>query len=56
VGLPAITLPTVFTDAGQPMGVQLIGRPGGEATLFAIAARLERAAQLASARRRPPVW
>ncbi|WP_308799704.1 amidase [Agromyces silvae] len=56
VGLPAITVPTVFTDAGQPMGVQLIGRPGGEATLFAIAARLERAARLTAARRRPPVW
>jgi len=56
VGLPAITLPLQFTEAGQPMGVQLIGRPGGEATLFAIAARLERAARLTAARRRPPAW
>jgi amidase len=56
VGLPAITLPLTFTEAGQPMGVQLIGRPGGEATLFALAAQLERTARLASARRRPSVW
>ncbi|MDR5701825.1 amidase [Agromyces aerolatus] len=56
VGLPAITLPMTFTEDGQPMGVQLIGRPGGEATLFAIASRLERAAGLTAARRRPPVW
>jgi amidase len=56
VGLPAITLPLIFTDEGQPMGVQLIGRPGGEATLFALAAQLERTARLAARRRRPPVW
>ncbi|WP_437582328.1 amidase [Paramicrobacterium sp. CJ85] len=41
-GLPAITLPIIETDAGLPMGVQLIGRPGGEATLFALGAQLER--------------
>ncbi|WP_127792974.1 amidase [Agromyces sp. LHK192] len=53
-GLPAITLPVHDTDEGLPMGVQLIGRPGGEATLFAIAAQFERAAR--RGRRRPPVW
>ncbi|MGG7463855.1 amidase [Plantibacter sp. YIM 135347] len=45
-GLPAITIPVHhLADAGpegMPAGVQLIGRPGGEATLFAIAAQLER--------------
>lgn len=55
-GLPAITLPVTFTDEGQPMGVQLIGRPGGEATLFALAAQIERSARIAARRRRPPVW
>ncbi|GAA1059607.1 amidase [Agromyces bracchium] len=53
-GLPALTLPVHDTEAGLPMGVQLIGRPGGEATLFALAAQLERAAR--RGRRRPPVW
>ncbi|MFC9917709.1 amidase [Agromyces binzhouensis] len=53
-GLPALTVPVHDTEAGLPMGVQLIGRPGGEATLFALAAQLERAAR--RGRRRPPVW
>jgi amidase len=41
-GLPAITLPVAQTAGGLPMGVQLIGRPGGEATLLALGAQLER--------------
>jgi amidase len=41
-GLPAITLPVAQTPDGLPMGVQLIGRPGGEATLLALGAQLER--------------
>jgi amidase len=41
-GLPAITLPVDQTVDGLPMGVQLIGRPGGEATLLALGAQLER--------------
>ena len=42
------------TDEGIPMGVQLVGRPGGEATLLAIAAGLER--RIGWQRRHPPVW
>ncbi|WP_369370634.1 amidase [Promicromonospora sp. Populi] len=48
-GLPAITVPTHWTaptaeaPAGLPMGVQIIGRPGGEPTLLALAAQLEAA-------------
>ena len=53
-GLPAVTVPVEFTEAGVPMGVQLIGRPGGEATLFAIAAQLER--RLRRPPRHPLVW
>ena len=46
-GLPAIALPvhpTAPTADGDalPMGVQLIGRPGEEATLLAIGRQLER--------------
>lgn len=54
VGLPAITLPVHVTDAGLPMGVQLIGRPGGERTLLAIGAQLER--RIHWERRHPPMW
>lgn len=53
-GLPAITLPVSMTADGLPMGVQLIGRPGGEATLLALGAQLER--RVAWQLRHPPVW
>jgi amidase len=53
-GLPAITLPVAQTAEGLPMGVQLVGRPGGEHVLLAIGAQLER--RLAWQRRHPPQW
>jgi amidase len=53
-GLPAITLPVATTDEGLPMGVQLIGRPGGEDVLLAIGAQLER--RLGWQKRHPPQW
>jgi amidase len=53
-GLPAITLPVAVTDAGLPMGVQLIGRPGGEHVLLALGAQLER--RLHWERRHPPAF
>ncbi len=53
-GLPAITLPVAQTEDGLPMGVQLIGRPGGEDVLLAIGAQLER--RLAWQRRHPAAW
>jgi amidase len=59
-GLPAISLPVGVTPEGHPdgadlpMGVQLIGRPGGERTLLAIGAQLER--RLRWQRRHPPGW
>ncbi len=40
-GQPAIAIPTGFTEAGLPIGVQLIGRPAAEATLIALAAQIE---------------
>ncbi|MHB1235210.1 MAG: amidase, partial [Microbacteriaceae bacterium] len=53
-GLPAIVLPVQVTADGLPMGVQLIGRPGGEATLLALGAQLER--RLGWQHRHPPGW
>ncbi len=53
-GLPAITLPVYETPEGMPMGVQLVGRPGGEHVLLAIGAQLER--RLNWQRRHPPQW
>jgi amidase len=53
-GLPAITVPVSATTGGIPLGVQLIGRPGGEHVLLSIAAQLER--RLGMDRRHPPQW
>lgn len=53
-GLPAITLPVAVTDGGLPMGVQLIGRPGGEHVLLALGVQLER--RLRWQDRHPPAW
>lgn len=53
-GLPAITVPVTETESGVPLGVQLIGRPGGEAVLFAIGAQLERRVRRAALH--PALW
>jgi amidase len=41
VGLPAISIPIGFTKNGAPMGIQMIGKPRGEAGLLQIAAVME---------------
>ena len=41
-GVPAVSLP-VPTDGPLPAGLQLVGRPGGEERLLALAARIEAA-------------
>ena len=38
---PVMALPVGFTRAGLPVGVQVIGKPRGEAALFSVAAYLE---------------
>jgi amidase len=58
-GLPALTLPVGLTppesaQPGLPMGVQLIGRPGGEATLLALGAQWEQRRQPQLIH--PPQW
>jgi amidase len=42
-GQPAIALPAGFGSDGLPLSVQLVGRPGDEATLYALAAQIEAA-------------
>ncbi len=40
-GCPALSLPCGFTEAGLPVGLQLVGKPRGEADLLRHAAALE---------------
>jgi len=42
-GQPSIALPVHVTANGLPLGIQATGRPGGEATLLALAAEMEAA-------------
>jgi amidase len=53
LGNPAMSVPAGFAADGLPLAVQLIGRPGDEATLLSLAAQLE--AERPWADRRPPV-
>ncbi len=43
-GLPGIAVPVALAQNGLPLGVQLIGRPFDETTLFTVASALEKAA------------
>ncbi|GAA4833080.1 hypothetical protein GCM10023235_04430 [Kitasatospora terrestris] len=42
-GAPAMSVPLHWSPAGLPVGVHVLGRPGGEAALFRLAAQLEAA-------------
>jgi amidase len=52
-GQPAASVPSEVAADGFPVGVQLVGRPGDEATLLSLAAQLE--ADSGWAERRPPL-
>ncbi|MFC8010444.1 amidase [Streptomyces cinereoruber] len=52
-GQPAVSLPAGRTPGGLPVGIQMVGAPGGEARLLAVAAAFERA--LPWADERPPL-
>jgi amidase len=53
-GQPAVTVPLHWNSAGLPIGIQLVGRPYGEATLLRLAAQLEVAMPWSG--RRPACW
>jgi amidase len=42
-GLPAVTIPVTLSEAGLPVGVQLVGRPYEDELLLDLAVRLEEA-------------
>ncbi|HVX71618.1 MAG TPA: amidase family protein, partial [Devosia sp.] len=52
-GLPGIAVPAGKDAAGLPLGLQLIGRPFDEETLFALARVIERSAGIDFS---PAVW
>lgn len=52
-GLPAVVLPVTVDASEHPISVQLVGRPGGEAGMIALAAELERRVGMLP---RPALW
>ena len=53
-GQPAISLPLYWSKEGLPIGMMLVGRPGGDAALLSLAAQVE--AALPWHTRRPNIW
>jgi amidase len=53
LGNPAMSVPVGFAEDGMPLAVQIVGRPGEEATLLSLAAQLE--AERPWADKRPPM-
>jgi amidase len=53
-GQPAISLPLYWSEEGLPIGMMLVGRPGGDAALLSLAAQVE--AALPWHTRRPEIW
>jgi len=53
LGNPAMAVPAGFSPEGMPLSIQVIGRPGSEATLLSLAAQIEAERPWADAR--PPI-
>ena len=53
LGNPAMSVPMGIADDGLPTAVQIVGRPGDEATMFSLAAQIEAARPWAD--KRPPI-
>jgi amidase len=49
-GLPAISVPCGFTDAGMPVGLQIVGRKNDDLGVLQLAYAFEQAAQVAKPR------
>ena len=43
-GIPGLSVPAGVDERGLPLGLQVLGRPFDEETVFAVGAALERAA------------
>ncbi|GMH26138.1 hypothetical protein Nepgr_027981 [Nepenthes gracilis] len=54
LGLPAISLPVGYDKQGLPIGLQLIGRPWGEASILRAASAIEEICQ--ESKRRPGLY
>jgi aspartyl-tRNA(Asn)/glutamyl-tRNA(Gln) amidotransferase subunit A len=52
-GLPAVSVPCGFDEAGMPVGLQVVGRPFAEARLLRVARAVERVVGWGA--RRPPL-
>jgi Asp-tRNA(Asn)/Glu-tRNA(Gln) amidotransferase A subunit family amidase len=55
LGLPALAVPAGVDRLGLPVGVQIVGRPGAERELIAVAARLASSDALSPALGDPPM-
>lgn len=51
-GCPAVSVPAGFTAAGLPVGIQIVGAPGGDLRLLQLARAFEQATRVGD--RRPP--
>ena len=52
-GIPGLSVPAGLTSSGLPLGLQVLGRPFDEETVFAVGAAIERAARFTA---RPGIW
>jgi aspartyl-tRNA(Asn)/glutamyl-tRNA(Gln) amidotransferase subunit A len=56
LGLPAVSVPSGFTQAGLPVSIQIVGRAGEDATVLRIARAYERATEWHKRRPDPAAW
>jgi aspartyl-tRNA(Asn)/glutamyl-tRNA(Gln) amidotransferase subunit A len=40
-GVPAVSVPSAFDKQGLPIGLQIVGKPGGEQTVLLLARQYE---------------